>query len=117
MPGHDTRPPPELQPRQSDITTQTIVFQSTLASSAGWIKFVQFEPSGRIVEYTATVTSALVLRDAPDGGCEQEERGRIAARSYEQYEQEERRRIAALSYRRRAGAQAFAERTLRSEPY
>jgi hypothetical protein len=101
MPGHDLRPPPELQPRQSDITTQTIVFQSTLASSAAWVKFVQFEPSGRIVEYTATVTSALVLRDAPDDGCEQEERRRIAARSY----------------RRRAGAQAFAERTLRSEPY
>ena len=95
MPGHDLRPPPELQPRQSDITTQTIVFQSA------WVKFVQFEPSGRIVEYPATVTSALVLRDAPDDGCEQEERRRIAARSY----------------RRRAGAQAFAERTLRSEPY
>jgi hypothetical protein len=116
MPGHDLRPPPELQPRQSDITTQTIVFQSTLASSAGWIKFVQFEPSGRIVEYTATVTSALVLRDAPDDGCEQEERRRIASRSYEQCERD-RGRIAALSYRRRAGAQAFAERMLHSEPY
>ena len=64
--GGRTPLPPELRPVHSDLTTHTIVVQSMLSGDGleVSVEFVQFEPSGRIVEYTAILNSARVLRDA-----------------------------------------------------
>ncbi len=68
------------------------------------VKFVQFEPSGRIVEYRATLDHVTVLRDV---GPEID---------FEASEEEGIRRDRAAE-RRRAGAQALVERMSRSGPY
>jgi hypothetical protein len=95
-------PPPELRPRTSDIATHTVVIESTL-SGGGLevsVKFVQFEPSGRVVEYQATLNRAEVLRDigpAVDFAASVDE-GLL------------RDRAAAAAERRRAGSMALAAR-------
>ena len=101
-------PPPELRPRISEVTTQTVVVESTLDGGGDkvTVKFVQFEPSGRVVEYRATLTHVTVLRDVgpeidfgPSENVDWVEEGMRRAEAAE---------------RRRAGAQALVERMARS---
>ena len=102
-------PPPELRPRISEVHTHTIVYESTLDGGGDTVtvKFVQFEPSGRVVEYHATLDHVRVLRDAGPA---------IDHEALEANEEEGRRRDRALECRR-AGAQAHLERTMRSGLY
>jgi hypothetical protein len=57
--------PPDLWPRVSPEPTTTTVVVSAHSNEEGEVKFtfVQLEPSGRVMEFEATLTSCRLLRD------------------------------------------------------